>query len=395
MESVTTPHARREYVVVGRSRPSAILEEGHRAEIAANIRGTSCDIVFRMQYVDTPSGIRVPQDLLFEARGSGPGLVAAAETFANLARSFAGVMALSVNASMGDLDVELAYEVTPDVPEREFFQSFSPREGLLLVPNRKVPIPSFVKLIDALEVHPDKRRLMRAIAQYDAALRHWSLGQEVLCVAHLFMGHETLKRVALRHLLKERGITSEELGGEWGYDSTKSRSMDDFLQAEARRRLLFRDDADAHRKAKEVSDGFEHGFEDAGNLRPVARSVFEAVARYLRTAIIDFSALDQDTRSQLLSFGEARGPLRVVKYLWGHLIGTPEHFAAPGRDHPVCDLQTSVKAVRLDELGRYTVSYDETITVRLGEDVKLKPDRYEAWDGSALREQQPPPGPTE
>jgi len=159
--------------------------------------------------------------------------------------------------------------------------------------------------------------------------------------------------------------------------------------------LLFRDDTDAHRKAKQVSDSFEHGFEDAGNLRPVVRSVFETVARYLRTAIIEFSALDQGTRNQLLSFGEARGPLRVAKYLWGHLIGTPEHFAAPGRDHPMCDLQTSVKAVRLDESLRYTVSYDETMTVRLGEDVKLKPDRYEAWDGSALREQRLRPGSTE
>lgn len=393
MDVVTPSQVHREYVVAGRSRPSAILAEGHRAEIAVNIRGMSCHVAFRTEYIDSAWGIRVPQDLLFEARGSGPSLVAAAETFANIARTFAAVMALSVNASMGDLDVELAYDVTPGVAEREFFQSSLARESLFLVPNRKVPVPSFVKLVDALEVHPEKQRLMRAIAQYDAALRHWSLGQEVLCVAHLFMGHEALKRVAVRHLLRERGMSSEELGREWSSDPTKLRNLGAFLEAEARRRLLFQDDSNTHRQAKKVSDGFEHGFEDTGNLRHVARSVFETVARYLRSAIVELTALDQKTRNQLLSFAEPRGPLRVVKYLWGHLIGAPEHFAAAGRDHPVCDLRTSIKAVQLDDSDRYTVSYDETMTAWLGENVKLKPNRYEAWDGSTLREQRPPSSP--
>jgi hypothetical protein len=115
-------------------------------------------------------------------------------------------------------------------------------------------------LLRGIESHSGKAQLMRALAQYNGALDNWSFGSETLCVAHLFMGLEALKSTALDHHLLQSGLTEQQLADAWGYVKDKRKTAREFLIHETRSRILFDGDDECHRRAKAISDKFEHGF---------------------------------------------------------------------------------------------------------------------------------------
>jgi hypothetical protein len=289
---------------------------------------------------------------------------------------------------MGKLEVELAYNATPAIKDREYFQSFVPDRNLTQVPGRVVNPSATVVLLNALVGHEDKDRLMRAISQYSQALENWSPGSEVLCVAHLFMGIEALKPVALKHHLSQNGITKTALGELWAYRQDGRETLDQFLDHEARKKLIFENDTVCHRKAKYVSDNFEHGFENFANLRPDAKVVVVRTAKFLRAAIFRLLKINTEVSRVLLSspFESPRGPLKLVKYIWGRLLADTETLAPEGQEYPIIHWKTSLTSVSRNEHGVYSFSPTENFTARLGEGVSFKPEAFEVWDGCSLQE---------
>jgi len=379
----------RAYVVVGRTPASAIF--GADEEMAITYRYGECEpaeIVFRTRYLDKGYEVPVPEDLWVEARGKAMGLIPAAEMLANGARDLATIISVSVNASMGKIDIELAFDSTPGVQEHEYFQSFVPEKNLTVVPGRKIDCRATAALVIALTPHSDRERIMRAISQYSLALEYWSPGSELLCVAHLFMGIEALKSVALKQHLHETGLTKEQLGERWGYRQDGRESIDQYLDHGVRMRILYGEDAESHQKAKHVSDNFEHGFRNFGDLRPKAREVVVATARHLRTSIIRLAGVDDEVRDLLLAtpFDTPRGPLKLTKYLWGQLLGDTENLAAEGQKYPICHWKSSLEKVVRNKDGGYSFSPKETFTMSLGSGVSFTPGRFEVWDGSCVQE---------
>jgi hypothetical protein len=381
-----TAHDSRLFLVVGKSRASAMFSPGQRIMVNGLPQGDS--FTFETRYSHKGFEIPVPDMLWVEVRGYCSTLVKAAETFGNQARNIATILGVAANASMGDIDVELAYDVTPGAMEREYFQSFMPDPPISLVPNRKIHPEASMALLRGIEGHSGKAPLMRALAQYNGALNNWSFGSETLCVAHLFMGIEALKSTALDHHLSQAGLSEQQLAVAWGYVNGNRKTVREFLIHETRRRILFDGADECHRVAKSISDKFEHGFVNYGELRREAIEVVVKTAKYLRSSVIRLSGVEDGIKQILMSppYDQACGPLKLVKYIWGSLTAQTEQLAADGQVYPICQWKSVLERVYLDEQDRYTFSTNDTITSLLGEGVKLRIDKHEVWDGSKLEE---------
>ncbi|MGZ6109714.1 MAG: hypothetical protein ACXWMR_16615, partial [Gemmatimonadaceae bacterium] len=148
---------------------------------------------------------------------------------------------------------ELAYDITPGLTERDFFQHFLPEDRLLLVNRRRLSSELIARVLTQLFNHPEVDRIRRTIGQYYQALRNWEPGQEVMALAHLWMGVETITPVALRRAFAAANSDRAGIASAWGIDIRQ-------LDGEVRKRLILHGDADSYNKAKDASDGFEHGF---------------------------------------------------------------------------------------------------------------------------------------
>lgn len=382
------------YVVVARAQASAILPQDQKLSVSYRFGNQDpINIVFCTRFLEKGFDLPIPEDLWVEATGVSNSLSIASEQFSNGMADICNVLAISTNAYMGRLEVELAFDTTKDVREREYCQRFVEGRPITQVPGRVLPVPATIAVMDALVGHVDKNRLMRAVSQYSLALEDWSPGSELLCVVHLFMGIEALKPIAVRQHLLETGLTKESLGQLWGYVHGRRESLVQFLEHEARKRLLFEGDMECHRKAKYVSDNFEHGLDNFGNLHVPAKEAVVATAKYLRQAILKFMGLNEETNRLLFSppYQAPRGPLKLIKFLRGRILSNANNLAAPGQEYPIIHWESSLAKVVRNEDGGYSFSPTETFAPQLGIGVSFRPESFEVWDGSTLQEQRQPP----
>lgn len=367
-------------VVVANSRASAIFEPGEH--VAMNFEGPLGTFTVKF-WTDYGGDFEVPVPLKLCAEGRGPaaGLSDAAKRFGNAARAGSGILAFVANADVGLLQPELVFDVSPDQDKHDFLQIVQPERPLQAVPNRRIEVEAVGAVGVALSAHPELIRLRRAIAQYATALSFWQLGQELQCVAHLYMGVEALTKAMLRQHLLVRGLSEEALIQEWQIEKKQ-------LDSEVRRRLIFLEDQEAYTKAKSVSDGLEHGFSEYDEMQAPAREVVVRTARRLRRAILDMLNLEVQIRERLLGkdFDEPRGPVLLVRYLRGTLSGHADDLAMPDQLYPVMQWRGGIKSVVRDENGKFSFTTDEGFTAKLGKGVTFTPGTYEVWDGSKISE---------
>jgi hypothetical protein len=171
-------------------------------------------VVIRTNYANKAFDVQVPLGLTIDVCGPAPSLDDAMRRFQNAANSLLPELALSANAHIAPVDTVLAYDKTVGVAEREFFQNLSSfnyemRNG------RKIPTSAAIALIQVLNSHPNAGRFRRAISQYNIALSHWRPGNEVLSLAHLFMGVEAITPVARERFCKQNNLADKELSDYW------------------------------------------------------------------------------------------------------------------------------------------------------------------------------------
>lgn len=364
-----------QYVVVlkGSSGAKFVPEDYLRAQGFPSAAGP-INVVFRTRYGDEGFSVPIPRELWVDARGSAASLDAAIEAFANAAHGLASVVAMSANAPIDELDVHLAYNNTPGLDEREFFQSFLPDESGMPRQGRRTNVEATVGLLGALDSHLEAKRLLRAIAQYHLALANWRPGRETLALAHLYMGMEAMTKVVVRHQCKTRRLAEADLAREWGVTGED-------LEAEVRRRILFNGDDRCYKMAKSASDGLEHGFMPFPQVHGLAMQVRDATASYLRSAIVDVAGVEEKARRVLLGppFDTPLGSWRYSKYIRGRLLGTTDELAEEGQEYPRMHWKTMVKAVSRKPSGDYNIEFTEEFKASLGEGVSFQPDSFEVW----------------
>lgn len=340
-------------------------------------------ILYATRHADEGYESSVPREMWVDVRGDAEAeLAEAIGVYANAAAQFLPLVATTTNAWVGYAEPKLAFDATPHVSERKHFSSFVREEaGTLPRPGRNVPVEPTVALLQAVASHRETARLRRAIDQYALALGHWKIGHETLALAHLFMGMEALTPAALRRERERTGLDDTALAAKYGSDDVRQ------LSASIRRGVLFQADDEAATKARQASDGFEHGFLDFTRMRTLAAEVRDRTATYLRTAILNIADLDAASRA-VLEAPPYDTPLRsfLARYMWGTLLGEAEDLAAGDQAYPILKWRSRMKDFKRNEDGTYSITPEETMTPSFNEALEYRQDRFEVWgpDGAGV-----------
>lgn len=341
-------------------------------------------LVIRTRYDECEFGIAVPRELWIEAQGDAASLEEGVNAAWGASATVLPVVALTTNAAIGDLQPHLAFETSEGIDDRAFFQSTVETERGIPLPGRRVPIEATVAALGAVastgRADPrDAIRLIRAANQYLYALRYWRRHFELLSVSHLFMAAEALKVVALRRELADSGLDEAHLADSWGIRPGEPRTRA-LLEAEARRRLVFQGDEDTHRLAAEISDGFEHGYKDFGELHGPSLRVRDRTGQLVRGSWLRLAGVPEAIRSELTDgrYEEPVDMTEYVRYMRGRLIGTADQLAPEGEEYPYLEWTSAPRLQDAGE-GRITISGEETFTVRTSEGIGFQAQSYEFW----------------
>lgn len=344
------------------------------------------NLVFRTRYTQVPLVTTpIPRGLFVEVHGPAKSIDEAIEVFTNTARAIAVFLSFSTNAPIGELEPEIAFDNTPGLEKREFFQQFLPDERIIYA-GRKINVDATLSLMQTIADHPRTDRIHRAISHYHFALHNWKPGRETFSMAHLYIGFEALTPIALDRYLLDEGISKEELIRQWEIEARQ-------LAPEIRRRILFQEDNESYQKAKRASDGYEHSYMPFDQIHYEASEIHNRTAHYLRQAIIELGNIKEPTRTTLLSPPfDKPFPLGFVKYIHGHLIGNSDDLAAEDQAYPFIEWRSRVQEVVEGDSDIY-INTNEDISPKLNKEVNFQFNRIEIWGGPPQKKEGEP-GPT-
>ncbi len=181
--------------------------------------------------------------------------------------------------------------------------------------------------------------------------------------------------VIIKNEIARLGLdSSDNLAEHFGISKNK-------LDGTIRLKYLFQGDQECHKKAKNASDAFEHGFQGFNEILPLAMETRNKTATYLRTAIIKLLNLPLQVEYDLLSqpYENPIGTEGYIRYLRGQLLSNNDELAEDGHPYPIIDWMFSVKSFRLTEDNEFQISFSQNFTPRLGEGVLFKPIRFEIY----------------
>jgi hypothetical protein len=153
------------------------------------------------------------------------------------------------------------------------------------------------------------------------------------------------------------------------------------LDGVIRRDLLLKGDDEVYRKAKQASDGFEHGFLNYGEISKSAQDIRHRMAGYVRTAILEMCKLDQPVFDRLINdpFDKPLGHWPIAKYLRGKLLGTGEELAASGNEYPVMKWNPKIKTAKWED-GKLNIEFDDNFIADLAPGISFQASSIEVWE---------------
>lgn len=370
---------RSEFVVVSRVPSAFIVRQEDRPFVLENfpVFGHPVRVEFYTRYDDEEYNLPVPRELVIEVRGPTDSLEDAVTLFTEIANSILGPLTLSANAPIGEATLYVAFDNTPGKLERDFWQNLIEDERGLPQTSRYLRVDATISLMLAVLASRGQKRIIRAGEQYRLALKYWQPGWEKLAVAHLFMGMEALKEVALERELETNSM--EQLADRWSVERRNSTGnvRRGGLQAAALRQILFRGDKECHSKAKQMSDGFEHGFEGLLLLHELAQEVRDSTAGYLRAAIIDLSGVPLEAAQTLLTppLNEPESRWKFSHRISGRIVGDSDQVTGDtGSPYPHF-IANNAFNLRAAEDGGYEISVN--LTPSIGHGLVLQPYSFE------------------
>ena len=198
------------------------------------------------------------------------------------------------------------------------------------------------------------------------------------------MGIEAITKARLRVFIEDSGLTESEVAANWGYKPNGGYMKEEpFLIAEARMRLVCQGDALHHKIARQVSDNFEHGLANGGELFEPARDCLIPIANYLRQAIFVVARIENEDIMTLNTepYSRPRGLGGLEQYFRTTIVGDLDKLAAVGCAHPQWEWHHSLKSVTFNvETSSYSFSPDTKLTARVGTGTTMNGGRLEVWD---------------
>lgn len=370
-------NAERTFIVVLRGPATAVFSDGQSIQMTVHSEYGPLAVTYGTRRIKVTESSVCPGQMWVDIRGGAPTLNDALAQFPQAGLLLQPLLALSANASIGHPEIELGFETTLGISERDFFQQYVPPESTsALRAGRLIDVQATLSFMESISKSSHRERLMRAMAQYQISLANWTLGGSILAVAHLWMAVEALTKVRVRVEMARRNLKEQaELANELGVEINK-------LDSTIRRNFIFRGDSDCYSNALKASDGFEHGFSAVDTLRHLTSSVRDKTAEYVRREIFDLSDTPQDVAQRLLAspYSEPQGPGVLAKYFFGKLVGTGESLAKDGNEYPILQWKQTINSTSPNvskNLTDYNIT--DSITPQLAEGISFKPERHEVW----------------
>lgn len=188
------------------------------------------------------------------------------------------------------------------------------------------------------------------------------------------MAAEALREATLAEYCASSGRSEAEIMADEGHEHRGH------LLAWARREIVFAGDSEVYTAAKKASDGLEHGYRTVGEVRGLAEAVCDKTFTHVRTAIVDLLRVPQPIRDALLDkFGIPADTQSLRRRVTGTLVGDAEDLAAPGREYPILEWNSSITHFNLAEDGSPIVRFNDRFTVKTGQPIVFQPKSMEVY----------------
>jgi hypothetical protein len=323
-------------------------------------------------------GKELPRELIIEVRGHTGSLEEATAKFAAVARPVATMAGFVANVRVGLLELHLAFDCTPSSEDREFLETFIPDERGVVSEGRIIR----VHLMDAtcrafVTLATDGPRVGRALRQYELALREWYIGGEWLALNHLWIAAENLTKAVIRKIVTVRGTTEADLAEEYGVatDDPERPRWKDLLGARVREKIIFANDTETYKAAKNASDGIEHGIWELDKVAAHALKSTDKTFRYVRRTIVGLLGLTPPVADELNGI-KPKDVQSMRKVVRGRLLGAAENLAMEGNLYPLLEWSSGIESV-LREGSTFEMKQNEQLTVRTHPDVAFRLERLE------------------
>ena len=381
------------FVIVGRARSSAAFAADESIRFNGEIAGMRFNI-FIGNHIPASCSPDEPQGLMAEIRCEGGSIMGAIEEFANRTNGILGIISVASNAAIDNFLWELAFEVTDGITEREFVQCRVPSTAPPHPIRRRILKDPTVALISAIVQHPRSERLFRAVAHYKSTIDHWTPEDRLRCATMLFPTVEALDQIALENKKMSSRKNDLLLAQDYGIDVTKpKREWKNALMGFIRREDIFHGEDDLFKKLKHISDAYEHGYERFDELRANSHEIIIKAASHIRQSIIELAGLS-GTDIRVLTdqpLHRPKGPLRLIPYVFGHLIGDGLELAAPELAYPQLDWRADRIQARQGDGEEPQMAVNWKLTARLAEGIDFRLARTEIWDGASFIEREEVP----
>lgn len=268
--------------------------------------------------------------LLAQAAGEYASAEAAVATLANLASPYLQLAAIAANATISE-PFEVMASAPPRMPtdtgtfvvERPIQPQWSPWV------RRELDANALKEFSQAVEAHPRKDRLHRAMAHYSLALDKLDPGNWIMAAEHLYMAVENLGRVVHQRLLQAGGLpdtgeSKHKLAIAHGFQpaNEKDRSHLNRYDAWVRETHVFGGDRDCYKKLLDASDKLEHGLSGFDEIRGHADQATLKAYGYVRRAILREAGVPKSSELFAKRLDLPLGPLRPIMVLEGTYTDT-------------------------------------------------------------------------
>ncbi len=368
------PAGPRNFVIVLKGSSSVRIPLGTGARFVLGAVQGQAEVRVLTNWADSGFSHPIPRELWIDVRLEAGSIDEAIDQARVLASAIAPVVAFATNAGIGAMEPHVAFEVTAGMAERDFVEYFVPDERGLVPQSRAADPDVIVATADAAFASAHWKGIATALAHYFAALGHYHVGGEALAVGHLFMAAEALREATLFEYCSTSGRSEADIMADEGHEHRGH------LLAWARREIIFAGDGEVYSAAKRASDGLEHGFRTVSEVRGLAEPVCDRTFMYVRKAIVDLLDIPEASRKALLDrFGTPADTQSLRRRVTGVLVGGGEELAAPGREYPILEWNSSITHFDIAADGSPTARFNDRLTVRTAESIAFQARSMEVY----------------
>lgn len=319
------------------------------------------EALLQSEYTGGTDGKAYAVTLHGEMRGLAESLDDAHRKFANVLLNLFNIVGLCANAAVADPRMIAAYGIDLTTPQ-PFVGYRTPDAREWFPPGkRRIDLEATVAALDGFETKlntPFGGYLLRSVAFYNRALRHWIPEERLMAGEFLFIAAETLSRFILEGRAAARGITPKneaQREGLEGPDALRHRILD---------KDIFASDEEALVAMQNASDGFEHGFMALEGVQGLIEPVLERSMGHVRQALIDALDVAPPMRDRLLA-DEYTQPSGLVPDRWfvvGELSRQDPSQPPPEMDPAAVELAwkaAPLEATRTED-GELTITFPLT-----------------------------------